>query len=186
MPATSGHICLVESKTPTRALAPLRDVFEERSGTLGPVGLIWHDSVIRIERSYQGAAASLQNFPGSIEGEVDAHRLGVAVQIVEHDAVGRRHNFLQPERPGREGIESGLPIGLQRRAAAVDRAFIAFAGEACVQCVQIEQRFEIALAASIEPVDGDGYLIKVFRHVRHIHLVYPARVEFGNEVRRSR
>jgi hypothetical protein len=151
------------------AYGEFRGALQQRSRSSPLIGscLISYAGAIRIARSRQQAAAGLQNFPGSIEGEVDSNRIALAVQVVERDTVGRRHYFLQPERLRRAGVEPGLPIGLQRNTAAMNRALIALAGEAGIQSVQIEQRVEIALAASIEPVDGDGDLIKVFRQVRH-------------------
>ncbi len=49
------------------------------------------------------------------KGEEDADRLAFVAQIIEHDALGGRRDFLQPEGGGYEAIEARPPVGLRVR-----------------------------------------------------------------------
>src|SRR4051794_1259370 len=118
-------------------------------------------------------AMRLLNFPVRRKNKENANRLALVIQIVKRGAFGHRRDLLQTERGRREDLETRPPIGRERRSACVEAGAIALTFEAGVVCVELQQRFDIALPARIQPVDDDGYLIEIIRQGHAIHLMRP-------------
>jgi len=110
------------------------------------------------------------------EAEDDAHGLAFIAQIVEHDALGGRRDFLQPERGGRKRIEARLSVGFEFGAAFADLCFAAAAFERRIIRIEIEQRGEIVIPARVQPIHHQRYLIEIISQIRdpiHVTIFRP-------------
>ena len=100
------------------------------------------------------------------KGERDADRLAFVAQIIEHDALSGRRDFLQLEGGGGERTEARPPIGFEFGAAFADLAPAAAAFERRVIGIEVEQCRQVAIPARVQPVDHQGNLIEIIRRVR--------------------
>ena len=100
------------------------------------------------------------------KGERDADRFAFVAQIIEHDAIGGRRDFLQLEGGGGERTEARPPIGFEFGAAFADLAPAAAAFERRVIGIEVEQCRQVAIPARVQPVDHQGNLIEIIRRVR--------------------
>ena len=96
-------------------------------------------------------------------------------------SAGRR-DFLQAEGRRHEGFEPWPPIGLQGDAAVDQGRALAGAFEAGVVGIQINQTGEIALAAGVQPVYDNGYLVKSLSMSARVHMV-PVNQGLGDSAR---
>jgi hypothetical protein len=92
-------------------------------------------------------------------------------QIVEHDALGGREDFLQLEGGGCERIEARPPVGFEFGAALADLDLAALAFELGVVGIEVEQRRQVAIPTRVQPVDHQRHLIEIVCQVRNpIHV----------------
>ena len=116
----------------------------------------------------------MQDFPVRCEGKDDADRLALVAQIIEHDALGGRRDFLQSESGGGERIEARPPVGFEFGAAFAHLCFAASAFERRIIGIEVEQCREVALPARVQPVDYQGYLIEIISQIRDpTHVTMP-------------
>ena len=111
------------------------------------------------------------------KGEGYAHRLAFVAQIIEHDTLGGRDDFLQPESGGCDRIEARPPIGFEFGAAFTDLGLAAPAFERGVVGIEVEQCRQVAIAARVQPVDHQCDLIEIVSQIRDpIHVTMPCPV----------
>ena len=99
-------------------------------------------------------------------------------QIIEHDALGGRRDFLQPEGGGYERIEARPPVGFEFGAAFADLDLAALAFELRVVGIEVEQRRQVAIPARVQPVDHQCDLIEIISQIRdpiHVDIPCPER-----------
>src|SRR5215208_2895461 len=84
------------------------------------------------QRLAGGAASGSLDLGVVRKGEGDADRLAFVAQIIEHDALHGRRDFLELERVGRKRFEARPPIGFERGATLADLDPAAPAFERCV------------------------------------------------------
>ena len=109
-------------------------------------------------------------------------------EIIEHDAIGGRCDFLQPERGRRQRTEPRPPVGFELGAAFTERHLATAAFERRIGRVEIEQRREVAIPARVQPVDHHSHLIEIVSQIRHPYpdcSPSPRIVEAGAETWRS-
>ena len=95
-------------------------------------------------------------------------------QIIEHDALGGRRDFLQPECGGCARIEARPPIGFEFGAAFADLDPATAAFERRVVGIEVEQCRQVAIPARVQPVDDQGDLIEIIRQFHDpIHVATP-------------
>ena len=124
---------------------------------------------ILLPRARTRGASGLQDLSVRREGESDANGLALVTQIIEHDAVGGRRDFLQPERGRHDRIEPRPPVGFKFGAAFAESDLVATALKLRVISVEIEQRRKIALPARVQPIDHQSYLIEIVCQVGRLH-----------------
>ena len=130
------------------------------------------------QRLPRGGASGALDLGVARKGERDADRLAFVAQIIEHDALGGRRDFLQPEGGGCERIEARPPIGFEFGAAFADLDPAAPAFERRVVGIEVEQCRQVAIPARVQPVDHQGDLIEIIRQIRdpiHVDIPCPGR-----------
>src|SRR6478735_1123485 len=120
----------------------------------------------RLQRLRRGRASGALDPGVARKGEQDADRLAFVAQIIEHDALGGRRDFLQPEGVGYEAIEARSPIGFEFGAAFAHLDLAALAFKLRVVGIEVEQRRQVAIPARVQPVDHQRNLIEIIRQIR--------------------
>jgi len=101
------------------------------------------------------------------ERKNNTDELAFVTEIVEHDAIGGRRDFLQPERGRRERIEPRPPVGFKLGAAFMEPYLAAPTLECRIVRVETKQRREVAVPARIQPVHHQRHLIEIFSQIRY-------------------
>jgi hypothetical protein len=92
---------------------------------------------------------------------MDADRLAFITAIVEYDTIDLRPDLFEAEGDRGLTVQPGPPVGIQLGPSPMNRDAVAVALHARVFVIEVEQRVQIAGPAGVEPVDDDGYPVKV-------------------------
>jgi len=112
--------------------------------------------------SATGLATRMRDPSFRVECKVDADRLSLVIQIVEHYAVADRRDLLKSECRRQEARKLRRPI-LCKLGVAADADSFARALKVGIAGVELKQLLEIPVSAGVEPINHDRHPIKVAR-----------------------